>query len=100
MTFLNEPPRFALSRWLFLKLLAVIYGIGFGSLIPQAHGLIGANGLLPIHLYLQRAFEFWGAEAYYQLPTLLWIHPSDTFLIGLCWLGTVSYTHLTLPTKA
>ncbi len=85
----NEPPRFVLSRWLFLKLLAVIYFIAFGSLLPQIHGLIGVEGLLPIHLYLQRAFELWGTEAYYQLPTLLWIHPSDTFLIGLCWLGVI-----------
>ena len=96
MTFLNQPPRFVLSRWLFLKLLAVIYFIAFASLIPQVHGLIGANGLLPIHLYLQRAFELWGAEAYYQLPTLLWIHPSDTLLIGFCWLGvTLSTVALT-----
>ena len=88
----NEPPRFVLSRWLFLKLLAVIYFIAFGSLLPQIHGLIGADGLLPIHLYLQRAFELWGTEAYYQLPTLLWIHPSDTFLIGLCSLGVILST--------
>ncbi len=94
----NEPPRFVLSRWLFLKLLAVIYFIAFGSLIPQIHGLIGSNGLLPIHLYLQRAFELWGIEAYYQLPTLLWVHPSDTLLILLCWLG-VALSAVALTTR-
>ena len=88
----NEPPRFVLSRWLFLKLLAVIYFIAFGSLLPQIHGLIGVEGLLPIHLYLQRAFELWGTEAYYQLPTLLWVYPSDALLTSLCWLGVILST--------
>ena len=88
----NEPPRFVLSRWLFLKLLAVIYFIAFGSLLPQIHGLIGVEGLLPLHLYLQRAFDLWGAEAYYQLPTLLWVYPSDALLTSLCWLGVILST--------
>ena len=88
----NDPPRFVLSRWLFLKLLAVVYFIAFGSLLPQIHGLIGVEGLLPIHLYLQRAFELWGTEAYYQLPTLLWVYPSDALLTSLCWLGVILST--------
>ena len=83
----DEPPRFVLSRWLFLRLLAVTYFIAFASLTPQISGLVGTNGLLPIAQYLERAFELWGAEAYYRLPTLLWLWPSDVLLLALCWLG-------------
>ena len=28
-----------------------------------------------------------GAEAYFRLPTLLWLWPGDALLLGLCWLG-------------
>ena len=31
--------------------------------------------------------EIQGSEAYYRLPTLLWLWPSDALLLGLCWAG-------------
>jgi len=83
----NKLPRFVLSRWLFLKLIGLIYFIAFASLATQIVGLVGTDGLLPIDLYLERAFELWGAEAYYRLPTLLWLWPSDILLVAFCWLG-------------
>ena len=39
-------PRFALSRGLFLRLLGIVYLVGFASLATQILGLIGADGLL------------------------------------------------------
>ena len=80
-------PRFALSRGLFLRLLGVVYGIAFTSLAPQLPGLVGADGLLPAAAYLERVHEVQGAEAYYRLPTLLWLWPGDALLLGLCWGG-------------
>ncbi len=38
---------FVLSRWLFLRLLGVVYLIAFLSLAVQITGLVGENGLLP-----------------------------------------------------
>ncbi len=83
------PPRFQLSRWLFLRLLAVVYLLAFGSLAPQLPGLVGADGLLPAAEYLDRAREFFGARAYYQFPTLAWIAAGDWALLALCWSGIV-----------
>ena len=84
-----ERPRFAFSRGLFLRLLGLVYGIAFLSLAPQLPGLVGADGLLPAAAYLERVYEVQGAEAYYRLPTLLWLWPGDGLLLGLCWAGIV-----------
>lgn len=83
----SDPPRFALSRGLFLRLLGGVYFVAFASLAPQLPGLIGSDGLLPAADYLERAYDLWGGEAYARLPTLLWIRPGDALLTGLCWLG-------------
>ena len=80
-------PSFALSRDLFLRLVGLVHLVAFASLAPQIVGLIGAEGLLPAAPYLDRAHELWGSDAYRQLPTLLWLRPSDAFLVGACWLG-------------
>jgi len=83
----QEPPRFALSRGLFLRLLGFVYFVAFASLAPQLAGLVGSDGLLPAAGYLERVYELWGSDAYAQLPTLLWLWPGDTLLTTLCWLG-------------
>ncbi len=82
-----EPPRFQLSRWLFLRLLGIVYLLAFASLAPQLPGLVGADGLLPAAEYLDRAREFFGAGAYYQFPTLAWLNASDAALLAFCWSG-------------
>ena len=41
------PPRFRLTRFVFLRLLALVYLAAFLSLGSQVHGLIGERGLLP-----------------------------------------------------
>ena len=84
---LPEPPRFQLSRWLFLRLLGVVYLLAFASLTPQLPGLVGADGLLPAAEYLDRARDFFGPGAYWQFPTLAWINASDAALLALCWSG-------------
>ena len=81
------PPSFVLSRNLFLRLLGFVHLAAFASLAPQIVGLIGAEGLLPAAAYLDRVRELWGSDAYRQLPTLLWLWPSDAFLVGACCLG-------------
>ncbi len=78
---------FQLSRWVFLRLLGFIYLLAFASLTPQIIGLVGVDGLLPATEYLERAKEFYGAQAYTALPTLGWLSASDGALLGLCWGG-------------
>jgi hypothetical protein len=82
-----EPARFALTSWIFVRMLAVIYGIAFGSLIGQIRGLLGARGILPMADYLKAAAESAGAMRFYYVPSILWINASDAALLGVCWVG-------------
>ena len=80
-------PRYELSRWLFLRLLALVYLIAFASLAPQLRGLVGEQGLLPAADLLERAGEFYGAAAWYEFPTLAWLGAGDAGLLVICWAG-------------
>jgi hypothetical protein len=78
-----------LVRSVFLRGLAVIYLIAFASLLPQIDGLIGSNGILPAHDYLQSVHSEFGPRAYTLLPTLAWLNSSDLFLHAMVWAGIV-----------
>ncbi len=78
---------FAVSRWLFVRLLGVIYLIAFCSLGVQILGLVGERGILPARDFLDRAWAGWGTQALFQLPSLFWISTSDEALVGACWAG-------------
>ena len=56
-----EPARFFKTQLLFLRLLAVIYAMAFGSLAMQIVGLVGARGIAPVHDYLDRLTAAFGA---------------------------------------
>ena len=79
---------YILSRWIFLRLLGVIYLIAFVSIWCQIDGLIGAQGILPVSEYLEMVREHRGSEAYTLLPTLCWLSPTDTMLHVLCAAGS------------
>jgi lipase maturation factor 1 len=74
-------------RSIFLRGLAIVYLIAFGSLLPQMDGLIGSHGILPAHDYLQNVRTDYGAAAYGLFPTLAWFNSSDTFLHVIVWTG-------------
>ena len=78
-----------LSRWLFLRLLGIIYLIAFISLWSQIDGLVGHNGILPAADYLKAAGEQVGPERYWWLPTFCWFDASDGFLHCQCAAGVV-----------
>jgi hypothetical protein len=42
---------------------------------------------LPFSEYLAAARQGWGASAYWQLPTLFWLDPSDVALVAGAWAG-------------
>ena len=82
-----EPARFAKTQWLFLRLLAVIYAIAFGSLATQITGLVGARGIAPVHDYLARLTAAFGVLRFLALPTVFWWDSSDAALRVLAWAG-------------
>ncbi|MCH8242266.1 MAG: lipase maturation factor family protein, partial [Planctomycetes bacterium] len=91
-----SPSTYHLTRWLFLRLLGVIYLIAFASLAVQILGLVGSNGILPVAPYLDRVYNRLGSEAYLRLPTLCWFDSSDTMLRGLCFGGMAASVLLIL----
>jgi hypothetical protein len=80
----SEEPGFFLSRWLFLRLLGVVYLFAFASLWDQIDGLIGSRGILPARRFLSAAQEAMGDECYWRFPTLCWLFRGDAFLHILC----------------
>ncbi len=83
----NGHPTYALSRWLFLRLLGVVYLVAFVSLALQITGLVGEHGILPASGFLQRAHAAYGSAAYRLFPTLCWLGASDGMLHALAWAG-------------
>jgi hypothetical protein len=81
-----QPVRFADTERLFLRALAVIYAIAFGSLATQIVGLVGSQGIAPVHDYLGRLAAF-GPMRYLALPTVFWLNPGDVPLRVLAWAG-------------
>jgi hypothetical protein len=74
-------------RSLFLRGLALIYLIAFASLLPQISGLIGSQGILPAHDYMETVRSDYGSSSYTLFPTLAWFNSSDAFLKGMVWAG-------------
>ena len=50
----SRPPSYLFSRWVFLRLLGLTCLIAFVSLAVQLTGLVGADGILPAGVYLDR----------------------------------------------
>ena len=84
-----EPTRFAATQWLFLRALAVIYGIAFASLAVQVTGLIGARGISPAGAFLARIADSFGSLRFVALPTVFWWNSSDAMLRGTALAGVV-----------
>lgn len=82
-----EPARFAITQWVFLRMLAVIYAIAFVSLAVQIKGLLGAEGISPAHEFFGAVAQNLGSVRYWAVPSLFWWNSSDLILQVGCWLG-------------
>lgn len=80
-----------LTRFVFLRILGMVYLFGFLSLAHQAVPLIGSNGLLPADNYLDAVGSGFdsGLDAFVEFPTLFWLHISDSLLKILAWVGVL-----------
>ena len=78
---------YAVTRWLFLRALGLIYLIAFASLWVQVKGLIGSQGILPAEQSLQALKAYLGPDRYRLVPTLFWFGSSDWTLQLACAAG-------------
>ena len=88
----GTPPKqrdYRLTRWLFLRGLALVYFIAFLSLGVQILGLVGSNGIRPITSYLDTVYTFDGTAGYWTKPTLAWLDASDFALQAYCYGGAL-----------
>ena len=83
------PEHYALTRFLFLRALGLIYFIAFLSLAQQVSPLLGSHGLLPAQSYLDHFAAGDRLAAALELPTIFWLNCSDTFLQACAWGGVV-----------
>lgn len=71
---------YSLTRFVFQRLLAMVYFIGFLIAVNQFQALSGGHGLLPVKLFVKR-IEFWDS------PSLFWFWHQDIFLKFMAWMG-------------
>lgn len=85
----DQRPTYWLTRFLILRLLGAIYVVAFLVAINQIIPLIGANGLLPLGMYLERVSRSLGSgtAGFLRLPSLFWFNHSDGFLLCCAWVG-------------
>jgi lipase maturation factor 1 len=91
-----QAPRRLAARWLFLRALGAIFFSAFYSLLRQARGLIGPDGLLPARDYLEAIRQVEGASRFWYAPTLLWLKSDSRSLLLLAWVGLIASTLLIL----
>ncbi len=75
-----ERQSYSLARWIFLRLMGLIYFVAFFSFFTQISGLIGQEGVLPASRLLEIVRRQVGPERYWYFPTLAWFSASDGFL--------------------
>lgn len=77
-------------RAVYLRLLGLVLAIAFVSFWVQASGLIGDDGILPVVDYLPRVRQRLHGEAFWRLPSLIWLWPNEGGVHALCALGTAA----------
>jgi hypothetical protein len=86
---LVKRPTYWLTRLIILRLLGVVYAIGFLVAAQQIVPLIGSDGLLPIGLFLDRLQQVLGSSfaGFLRLPSVFWLIHSDIALLTTAWAG-------------
>ena len=80
-----------IARFLILRLLGLVYFVGFLTIVNDGLALFGSEGLTPAASYLERVEASLGtpspSSGFLQLPTVFWRSASDGFLMRIAWLG-------------
>lgn len=80
-----------LTRFMILRLLGLVYAVAFLVAINQLIPLIGANGLLPVGDYFDKAAQAFGSTGagFVRLPSVFWFWHSDGALLAVAWIGFI-----------
>jgi len=84
------PSSYMSLRWIFFRLLGLVYLLAILSFGIQMKGLIGSEGILPAQQFFNAVFEQVGSQGYVLLPSLFWISASNAFLDLVLLVGLVS----------
>jgi len=79
---------YILTRWLYLRLLGLIYLSAFGSYAFQIIGENGSHGVQPTQDLLTTVYQNYGWEGFWIYPTVTWINCSDLALQIITWGGS------------
>ena len=83
-----DPVTWNLSRWIFIRLIGIIYLTAFVSWWVQLEGLVGSRGILPAAEFLRMAETRFASDRFELVPTLMWLAPDSYRLLhGLCLAG-------------
>jgi lipase maturation factor 1 len=85
----KERSRYVLTRWLYLRLLGLVYFTAFHSFSGQIIGLNGDKGILPASALMHQISDSYGSMACLAFPTVTWINCSDAFLFGITVCGVI-----------
>jgi len=78
-------------RWIFLRALGIIFFSAFYSLLFQAKGLIGPNGILPANVYINAVgHSVHGLARLRFVPSVFWASSTNHALVAVCWIGMVA----------
>ncbi len=82
-------PTYWLTRFVLLRLLGVVYAVGFLVAINQLLPLIGSHGLLPVGHFLDAVTRGLGSQTagFFRLPSVFWFWHSDAALLTIAWTG-------------
>jgi lipase maturation factor len=86
---MRPPPTYWLTRFVFLRLLGLVYLVAFLIVANQFRPLAGEHGLLPAPRFLDAVAGAYGRgpAAFFRLPTLFWLGASDTAFAAGAWAG-------------
>jgi len=73
---------YAISAWFFTRALCAVYLIAFLSLMVQAKGLWGKQGIMPIAEYHKAVAAESDHFRYNEIPSAFWLSSSDEFIYG------------------
>ena len=79
---------FVISSWLFARGLGAVLLLAFVSLGVQATGLFGANGVMPVSMFVDAAKS--AGHSFWQHPSAFWWASSDGMITGVWVVGSIA----------